>query len=250
MTIQYTTSPLPTRTAHYTKSSFPQGQILVLFHCLHSMHSLASVSSLPACFSAHTLSGKRFSLLPRSFPLVGRLALFLSPAAGLFPPRRQDSFLPGGRTLSSPAAGLFPPRRQDSFLPGGRTLSSPAAGLFPPRRQDSFLPGGRTLSSPAAGLFPPRRQDSFLPCGRTLTSPPAGLSPPLRKDCHLAHSQPYSGSGPLLTTLRLWHSLSAPAPALTLALAVPFSWRPRPFSAATSFRWLILVAKAWSGCRW
>ena len=157
------------------------------------MHSLASVSSLPACFSAHTLSGIRFSLrpiLPRSFPLVGRLALFLSQAAGLFPPRRQDSHLPGGRTLtsrrqdsflpsgwtlSSPAAGLFPSRRQDSFLPSGWTLSSPAAGLFPSRRQYSFLPGGRTLSSPAAGLFPPRRQDSFLPGGRTLSSPVAGL---------------------------------------------------------------------------
>ena len=128
------------------------------------MHSLASVSSLPACFSAHTLSGIRFSLrhiLPRSFPLVGRLALFLSPAAGPFPPRQQDSFLPIGQTLSSPLARLFPPRRPDSFLPGGRTLSSPAAGLFPPRRQDSLLPGGRTLSSPAAGLSPPRQYNTL-----------------------------------------------------------------------------------------
>ena len=209
---QYNTLHLP----------FPQGQILVLFHCLHPMHSLASVSSLPACI--------RFSLrhiLPRSFPLVGRLALFLSPATGPIPPRRQDSHLPGGRTLSSPAAELFPPRRQDSFLPDGRTLTSPAAGLSPTRRQNSFLPDGRTLSSPTAGLSPRR--------GRTLSSPAAVLFPPRRQDSHLAHSQPYSGSGPLLATLRLWHSLSAPALALTLALAVPFSWRPRPFSAATSF---------------
>eukprot|EP00731_Ephydatia_muelleri_P015949 Em0009g373a len=100
-----------------------------------------------------------------------------SPAAGLFPPRRQDSFLLGGRTLSSPAAaGLSPPRRQDSHLPGDKTLSSPAAGLFPPRRQDSFLPGGRTLSSPAAGLSPPRRQYSLLPGGRTLTTPAASAA--------------------------------------------------------------------------
>ena len=194
------------------------GQILVLFHCLHSMHSLASVSSLPACFSAHTLSGIRFSLrhiLPRSFPLVGRLALFLSPAAG----------------LSSPAAGLFSPRRQDFFLPGSRTLTSPAAGLSPPRRQDSHLPGGRTFSSPAAGLFPPR--------GRTLTSPAEGLSPcPLSA---LFWFWPSTHNSAALA-LTLGSSL-----ALTLALAVPFSWRPRPFSAATSFRCLILVVKAWSG---
>ena len=194
----------------------PQGQILVLFHCLHSMHSLASVSSLPACFSAHTLSGIRFSLrhiyslapsckAARALSLPGGRTL-TSPAAGLFPPWWQYSFLPGGRTLSSPAAGLSPPRRQDSFLPGGRTLSSPAAGLFPPRRQDSFLPDGRplssrrqdshlpdgrtltgrTLSSLAAGLFPPRRQDSFLPDGRTLSSPAAGLFPPRWQDSFLS----------------------------------------------------------------
>eukprot|EP00731_Ephydatia_muelleri_P017446 Em0010g544a len=67
--------------------------------------------------------------------------------------KAQDSFLLGGRTLTTPAARLFPPRRQDSHHAGGRTLSSPAAGLSPPRRQDS----------------PPRRQDSFLPGGSTLT---------------------------------------------------------------------------------
>ena len=168
------------------------------------MHSLASVSSLSACFSAHTLSGIRFSLghiLPRSFPLVGRLSLFLScRAARALSLPGSRTLLPGSRTLlpaaglSSPAAGLFPPRRQDSFLPGGRTLSSPAAGLFPPRRQDSFLPGGRTLTSPAAGLFPPRRQDCFLPGGRTLSSMVAGLSPCTLSEVLALYSQ-LCGSG-------------------------------------------------------
>ena len=217
MTIQYTTSH-PTRTAHYTLltrsniSSFP----------LSSLHALS-------CFCLFFAR-----LLFRTYTLWHTL-LLASHTPSLFPSCRaaralslpgSRTLLPGGRTLFSPATGLFPPRRQDSHLPGGRTFSSPAAGLSPPRRQDSHLPGGK---------------DSFLPGGRTLTSPAEGLSPcPLSA---LFWFWPSTHNSAALA-LTLGSSL-----ALTLALAVPFSWRPRPFSAATSFRCLILVVKAWSGCR-
>ena len=97
---------------------------------------------------------------------------------------RVKILLPGGRTLSSPAAGLSPPRQQDSFLLGGRTLSSPVAGLSPPRWQDYRLGPSPWLTvayTPSvivwglyrgfyaytpSDLFLPWWQDSLLPGGR------------------------------------------------------------------------------------
>ena len=195
MTIQYTTSPLPTRS---NISSFPLSPLHALYcFCLFFARLLFRSYTLwhTLLLASHTPSLFPSCRAARALSLPGGRTLS-SQAVGLFPPRRQDSLfpggttltspaaglspdLPGGRTLSSPAAGLSPPRRQDSLLPGGRTLSSPAAGLSPPRRLDSHHPGGRTLSSPAAVLFPPRRQDSFLPGGRTLSGPNTGSCRPL-----------------------------------------------------------------------